>query len=426
MHDARHARDLDRGDALAAWRDRFAMPEMNGEPVAYLCGNSLGLMPVNVPEVVQAELEAWASMGVDAHFRSDPPWYSYHEVFRETGARLVGGRPGEVVMMNSLTVNLHLMLMSFYRPEGKRRAVLMEEGAFPSDRYAMATHLAARGVAPEEGMRLLRPRADESLLRAEDIESALEAIGSEVALVLLGGVNYYTGQLLDIPRITKAAHTQGCLVGFDLAHAAGNVPLELHAWEVDFAVWCSYKYLNAGPGAVAGCFVHERHGTDPGRVPPRLAGWWGHDPATRFAMDSSVGFMPQPGAEGWQVSNPSILAMAPLRASLDIFESVGLAALRAKSVKLTGYLSELLGDLPRDAVRLLTPEDSAARGCQLSYLVPGRGPAVNQALHQAHVVADYRAPDVVRLAPVPLYNSFEDVWRAAAAFRRALEKTGAG
>jgi kynureninase len=412
------ALEQDRSDGLAWCRAEFEVPRgAEGEPLLYFCGNSLGLLPKAARAEVIQELDDWARLGVEAHFAGRNPWYRYAESLQPRLANLVGARPDEVVAMNSLTVNLHLMLVSFYRPEGKRRKVLLEHAAFPSDSYAVASHLEARGVGPDAVI-LARPRPGENLLRTEDLETLLAERGSEIALVWLGAVHYYTGQLLDLERIVRAAKRAGCLVGFDLAHAVGNVLLRLHEWEVDFAVWCSYKYLNAGPGAVGGCFIHQRHGIDPAL--PRFAGWWGNDPATRFEQDSHAQFVPVPGMAGWQVSNPPILAMAPLRASLDLFERVGIAALRAKSERLTGYLEFVTVRPGPGAVELLTPRDPRARGCQLSLRVRGGGAAAVAALRARGIVADYREPDVIRVAPVPLYNTFHEVWRFAAALEELL------
>jgi kynureninase len=402
------ARGLDAGDPLRRFRGRFHVPPgPDGRPLIYFAGNSLGLQPTTVRALLQEELEDWAALAVEAHSCGRRPWYSYHELFAESGARLVGARVGEVVMMNSLTVNLHLMMVSFYRPAGRRRMVLMEDPAFPSDLYAVRTHLRARGVDPDGAVLQVRPRAGERSIRTEDVEATLGERGDEIALVLLSGVNFQTGQVLDMGRLTAAARRQGCMVGFDLAHAAGNVELRLHEWGVDFACWCSYKYLNAGPGAVAGCFVHERHGRDPDL--PRFAGWWGDDPQTRFRMHEKREFVPQPGAAGWQVSNPPILSLAPLRASLDIFDEAGMPALCAKSRRLTGYLRFLLEQSASGAIGILTPRES--QGAQLSLCVRGEPRAVHAALREAGVACDLREPDVLRVAPVPLYNTFEEVFR---------------
>lgn len=420
--DARHepwALEQDARDSLAWCRARFELPvDGDGAPLLYFCGNSLGLMPREVRTVVASELDAWSRRAVEGHLDGAHPWYSYHEPLVPLLARLVGAHPGEVAVMNSLTVNLHLMMISFYRPTAARWKILMEESAFPSDNYAVTSHLRSRGLDPAEGVLVARPRAGEVTLRTEDVEALLSSRGGEIAMVLLPGVQYFSGQLLDMERLTRAAHAAGCVAGFDLAHAAGNAVLRLHEWEVDFAVWCSYKYLNAGPGAVAGCFVHERHGSD--LAIPRLAGWWGNDPATRFRMHLNDRFVPVAGAAGWQLSNPPILAMAPLGPSLALFDQVGMPALREKSERLTGYLAQLLGDLPPERIRLLTPQEPGARGCQLSYRVPHGARALSDELRRRKIVGDFRAPDVIRLSPVPLYNTFHEVWRVAGAMRELV------
>lgn len=404
VDDEGFAKRLDEQDPLRRHRERFAIPAgPEGEPSVYFNGNSLGLMPLGAREYVEQELADWARLGVDGHFHGKTPWYSYHEVFRETGARLVGARPGEVVMMNSLTVNLHLMLATFYRPNPERHAILIEDEAFPSDTYAVRTHVRHHRLDPDRSVILAREK--------DDLEALLRERGHEIAVVMLGGVHYFSGRVLPMERIVEAGHRAGCVVGFDLAHAAGNIPLQLHDWNVDFAVWCSYKYLNAGPGAVAGCFVHERHGKNPDL--PRLAGWWGNDPNTRFRMHLEPEFVPREGADGWQLSNPPILAMAPLRASLDIFDEAGMSSLRAKSVVLTGYFRWLLEQDPDRPFEILTPSDPAERGCQVSLRFVDRPRERFRVLEQAGVVGDFREPDVVRLAPVPLYNTFHEVWRCA-------------
>ena len=405
------ARRLDERDPLARYRERFAIPTRDGRPVLYVNGNSLGLMPKEARRLVEDELDDWATLAVDAHFAGKTPWFSYHEVFREPGARLVGAHPGEVVMMNGLTVNLHLMMATFFRPEGARRKILIEDGAFPSDTYAAQTQLALHGIDPGEGLIRVAPRTGEALLRTEDLVETIERHGDEIAVVLLPGVQYFTGQFLDIAAVTKTARRRGCVAGWDLAHAAGNVPLSLHDWDVDFAVWCSYKYLNAGPGAIAGCFVHERHGSG---ALPRMGGWWGNDPATRFRMHEERTFVPREGADGWQLSNPPILAMAPLRASLAIFDEAGMDALRHKSVVLTGYLEWLLDRTTVKRFELITPRRTDERGCQLSLRILDRPAETPRAMEAVGVVGDFRPPDVFRVAPVPLYNSFHDVWRLAA------------
>jgi kynureninase len=409
------ALEQDRLDPLGRFREQFHIPAgPDGRPVAYLCGNSLGLQPKAVRGLIEQELDDWARLGVEGHFHGRSPWYPYHEQFRESGARLVGAMPGEVVMMNSLTVNLHLLMATFYRPTGRRTKLLIDEPCFPSDLYAVSSQVRHHGLDPAEHLLTIGPRPGEHLLREEDVETLLSEHGKEIALVLFNAVNFLTGQWLDVSRLTAVAQRQGCVVGWDLAHAAGNVVLRLHDWKVDFAAWCSYKYLNAGPGAVAGAFVHQRHGADLSL--PRLAGWWGNDPATRFRMHLEREFVPRPGADGWQVSNPPILALAPLRASLALFDEAGMEALWAKSEKLTGYLEWLLDQLPPGIVEVLTPREPARRGCQLSLRVPG-GRATLKRLEEAGIVCDFREPDVIRVAPAPLYCGFQDV----ATFVRTLD-----
>ena len=403
------AKRLDERDPLASVRDRFALPSRGGVPVLYFNGNSLGLMPKAARELVAGELDDWAALAVDAHFAGKTPWFSYHETLREPSARLVGALADEVVMMNGLTVNLHLMMATFFRPEGSRRKILIEDGAFPSDTYAAQTQLGLHGIDPDEGLIRVAPRPGETLLRTDDLVELIERRGSEIAVVLLPGVQYYTGQFLDIAAVTKVARRHGCVAGWDLAHAAGNVPLKLHDWDVDFAAWCSYKYLNAGPGAVAGCFVHERHARN--QALPRMGGWWGNDPTSRFRMHEQRDFVPRAGADGWQLSNPPILAMAPLRASLALFDEAGMDALRRKSVVLTGYLEWLLDQAPRKRFEVITPGNSGERGCQLSLRILERPTETVRELEAKGVIGDFRPPDVVRLAPVPLYNTFHEVWR---------------
>ncbi len=414
---------LDAGDPLSAFRAEFLIPKgPDGAPAAYFCGNSLGLQPAGAHADVVAELEDWARLGVGGHFQARTPWYSYHEAFREPGARLVGAEPGEVVMMNGLTVNLHLMMAAFYRPAGIRRKILIERPAFPSDRYAVETQLRMHGLDPAHDLIEVGAREGESVIGEDDLVSAVERAGDELAMLLLGGVNFLTGQLFDLARVARAARARGVVVGYDLAHAAGNVPLELHDWGVDFAVWCNYKYVNAGPGAVGGCFVHARHHGPPFRG---FGGWWGNDPATRFGMHLVRDFVPHGGAEAWQLSNPSILAMAPLKAALRQFDRAGMSALRAKSVALTGFLERLLRVHLAERVEIVTPEDPARRGAQLS-MVLRDGAGARARLERAGVVTDFREPNVVRAAPVPLYNSFEDVWRLVAALASTDEDLEAG
>lgn len=415
------ARRLDAQDDLARFREQFLIPtRADGRPVIYFCGNSLGLPPRTARTLINEELDAWASLGVEGHFAGKRPWYSYHELFRESGARLVGGRPGEVVMMNSLTVNLHLMMATFYRPAGKRRKILIEYPVFPSDVYAVKSQLAHHGFDPRQDLIEVRPREGGYFVRAEDIEAAIARESESIALVFLAGVNFFTGQVMDMARITAVARQHGCTVGWDLAHAAGNVPTQLHDWDVDFAVWCNYKYVNAGPGAVGGCFVHKRHGQNPEL--PRLAGWWGNDPSTRFLMHLLPDFVPREGADGWQVSNPPIFSLAPVLASLELFDAAGMAALREKSVKLTGYLQFLIDGVGTDRIEVVTPREPPERGCQISMLVHDRPRELFRALQAEGVICDFREPNVIRVAPVPLYNTFHEVWSFAEVLRRHVRQ----
>ena len=404
-----YAREADAADPLRDFRREFLFPQHEGRDVLYFTGNSLGLQPKGAAVILQEELEDWARYGVEGHFQARRPWYSYHELFSESLARIVGAKPKEVVAMNGLTTNLHLLLVSFYRPEGRRRKILCEERPFPSDTYAMASQIAFHGGDPEQDLVEMRPRKGEHTLRTEDIEARIAELGDELALVLFGGVNFYTGQAFDLEAITKAGHAAGALVGFDLAHAAGNIPLKLHDGGVDFACWCSYKYLNSGPGSVAGAFVHERHlGTDL----PRFAGWWGHDKDERFKMERT--FKPMPTAEAWQLSNAPVFAMAPHRASLDLFDQAGMDALVAKSRRVTAFLEAVIDQVASDTgkqLEIITPRDPEQRGCQLSVVLHGEGRALFDELTRRGVVADWREPNVIRLAPVPLYNGFQDVWR---------------
>ena len=412
-----YARGRDARDPLSALRARFAWPrDSAGRPLLYLCGHSLGLMPLAARDRIAEELEDWSNLAVRGHWQARRAWIDYHRQLTDALARLTGSLPLEVVAMNSLTVNLHLMLASFYRPQGGRTKILIEAGAFPSDRYAVASQLALHGLDPATQLLELKPAEGTQLVTTEQVEYFLQQRGAEIALVLWPGTQYLTGQVFGVARITAAAHRAGCIVGFDLAHSVGNVPLHLHQDGPDFAVWCSYKYLNAGPGAIGGAFVHERHA----RAPlPRMAGWWGHDRPSRFAM--GPGFEAMPGAEGWQISNPSILSAAPLLASLELFDEAGLTHLRARSVALTGYLSWLLAALP---VTQITPQDPQGRGSQISFSLGGdarRGRAVLEQLEAAGIECDWREPDVIRAAPVPLYNSFEDVFCFARALGAAVQ-----
>lgn len=417
--DADYAASLDRADELAPLRREFHVPESAAGPVHYLCGHSLGLMPRLARRCVERELDRWADRAVEGHFDEPGGWLDFHERFSAPLARLAGAEPDEVVVMNTLTVNLHLMMASFFRPDRSRYKILIEHGAFPSDRYAVRSQLAWHGLDSSDALIELGPAPNSSQLDADRFDALLEVEGERIALVLLPGVQYLSGQALDIERYTAGAHRYGCRIGIDLAHAIGNVPLRLHEWGPDFAVWCSYKYLNAGPGAIGGCFVHERWGRND-RL-PRLAGWWGHDAATRFSMPER--FVPDTGAEGWQLSNPPILSLAPLIASLDIFDRTGLPRLREKSEQLTGYLRYLLEQRLGDRVSVLTPAQHDAHGNQLSMRVAaaaGGSGRLSRALRKHGIVVDWRDPDILRVAAAPLYNGFDDVYRAAHALERVL------
>src|SRR3989440_1907073 len=411
------ALQLDSEDPLRHFRQKFHLPlGKDDRPLIYFAGNSLGLMPKAARAIVEEELDNWAKLGVDAHHATGTPWYTYHEALREPTARLVGANPLEVICMNSLTVNLHLMMATFYRSTKSRFKILMEDPAFPSDTYAIKTQIAHHGLDPKDVLVLARPRKGELTIRTEDIVDLIEKHADQLAVVMIAGVNFFTGQFFDIPTITQAAQKHGITVGIDLAHAAGNVPLSLHDWKVDFAVWCSYKYLNAGPGAAAGAYLHERHATN--TKLPRLAGWFGNDPNTRFQMKPE--FIPVPSADAWQVSNPPIFSMAPLRASLSIFdEAGGMKPLREKSLKLTNYLEFLLNEISASAARtsktftIITPGDASARGCQLSILAHEHPKELFKELQAAGVKCDFREPNVIRVAPTPLYNTFHEVWRFA-------------
>jgi kynureninase len=412
------AAELSSSGPLAAYRDRFHIPKnADGSDAVYLCGHSLGLQPKATRAYIEQEMKDWEQLGVEGHFHARNPWMPYHELLTASTARLVGALPNEVVVMNSLTVNLHLLMASFYRPTRERHKVLIEANAFPSDRYAVASQIQFHGYLPTDALIELSPRSGESNIRNEDIEERIAAEGKQIALILFSGVNYYNGQAFDLPRITKAGHANGCIVGFDLAHAAGNLPLKLHDWDVDFAAWCSYKYLNSGPGGIAGCFVNERHAHNTNL--PRFAGWWGHDKESRFRMGPD--FQPIAGAEGWQLSNPSILSLAALRASMDIFDEARIERLRAKSELLTGYLQFLLNQKPSETFDVITPTDLAQRGAQLSLRIKRNGRNVCDALTKKGIICDWREPDIMRVAPVPLYNSFLDAYVFAENFLKAVD-----
>lgn len=397
------ALSLDAKDELRKYRDKFHIPlQKNGEEHIYMCGNSLGLQPKRTKEYLNQELEDWAAFGVEGHFHAKNPWMPYHEFLTESYAKIVGAKPTEVVAMNTLTVNLHLMMVSFYQPTEKRHKIIIEGDAFPSDIYAVESQIKHHGFSPKTTLIKLRPRDGESAIRTDDIQTIIEREGDEISLIMLGGVNYYTGQVFDFENITKLGHAKGINVGFDLAHAAGNIKLELHKWGVDFAVWCSYKYLNSGPGSVAAAFVHERHHRTNLN---RFAGWWGHNKEDRFKMPCR--FNPIQSAEGWQLSNPPILSLAAIRASLSIFDEVGMDKLVAKSKELTNYLLYLLNTIDTDRIEIITPEE---RGCQLSIRVQNGNKILFDSITEKGVVSDWREPDVIRVAPIPLYNSFQDVF----------------
>jgi kynureninase len=406
--DHSHALELDKGDSLSRFRESFYVPAHNdGTDSIYLCGNSLGLQPKETKAYINQELDDWAKLGVEGHFHAQNPWMPYHEILAATTAKIVGAKPHEVVIMNTLTTNLHLMMVSFYRPQGKRTKILIEADAFPSDRYAVASQIQFHGYDDKEHIVEWAPRAGEHTPRLEDLESILKEQGDEIALIMIGAVNYYTGQFFNLKKITALGHAAGVVVGYDCAHAAGNVDLQLHDSGADFAVWCTYKYMNSGPGSLGGCFVHERHAQNADL--PRFTGWWGHNKDTRFKMRDD--FEPMPGAEGWQLSNPPILSMAAIRASLDLFAQAGFQNLCAKSTQLTSYLEYLVGNLDGERITIITPSNPADRGCQLSLAVKNADKSLFKAITAKGVIADWREPDVIRIAPVPLYNSFEDCWR---------------
>lgn len=400
------AAEADRQDPLASYRDTFFFPEKNGKPVIYFCGNSLGLQGKNVLAAMQTELNSWRDYAIGGFQQGEHPWLYYQEYLSPSMAKVVGALPHEVTVMNTLTVNLHLMLLSFYRPTEKRKIILMEKGAFPSDQYAMETLVKHYGLNPDEVIVEIAPAPGNFCITTNEITQAIHQLGDQLALVMLGGIQYYTGQLFDIPTITKAAHEVGAIAAFDLAHAVGNVPLHLHDWKVDFAVWCTYKYLNGGPGAVGGAYVHEKYAQD--TEFPRLAGWWGNDEKTRFRMEK--GFIPKPTAGGWNISTAQVLNMCCLRSSLTIFDEVGMPAIREKSIRLTGYLEFLLNSIPSLPCTIITPSDPNQRGAQLSLYFKEDGRAIFDRLIQQGIVVDYREPGVIRVAPSPLYCSYQDVY----------------
>jgi kynureninase len=400
------AKHLDREDALSEYRECFERPtDDQGQPLIYLCGNSLGLQPKQTKKYLELELEHWAKWGVDGHTEGENAWLPYHELLTHQMAKVVGGKPQEVVVMNTLTVNLHLMMVSFYRPTKERFKVIIEADAFPSDRYAVESQIKFHGFDPKEALILWQPNPEDGLCHFSDFEQLMQEHGQSTALVMLGNSNYYSGQVYPIRAITDISHHYGATVGFNLAHGAGNILCDLHENQVDFAVWCTYKYLNSGPGSLGGVFVHQRHAH--AHELPRFTGWWGHNKETRFKMRDE--FDPIPGAEGWQLSNPPILSMAAIRASLDLFDRAGMKSLREKSIKLTGFLADSLNALSHDKIRILTPIDPAHRGAQLSLQIKNSDKTLHQKLTDLGVVSDWREPDVIRVAPAPLYNSFQDV-----------------
>ena len=406
------AQQLDKQDSLAHYRNEFHLIKKDGTPMVYLCGNSLGLQPKSAKAAIDQELKDWAELGVEGHFDGKNPWMYYHHFLTENAAKVVGALPNEVVIMNNLTTNLHLMMVSFYKPTATRYKIMMEVSAFPSDMYAMETQARFHGLNPDEAIVELKPRDGEYTLRTEDILAQIETHKDSLAIVMIGGVNYYTGQAFNMQAITAAAHAVGAIAGFDLAHAAGNLHLKLHDWDIDFAVWCTYKYLNSGPGGTSGVFVNQKHGDKPELV--RFAGWWGHDEQERFQMKK--GFKPMIGAAGWQLSNAQIFPMAIHKASLEMFAAAGIENLRKKSELLTAYLEFILNDYVQ-YLTVITPSDPNQRGCQLSIIMKNNGKKLFDYLQTQNILPDWREPDVIRMSPVPMYNSFEDIFRIGAALK---------
>ena len=412
------AKEQDHLDPLNRFREKFHIPkDSESNDIVYLCGNSLGLQPKNTQKYIQEELNDWAKLGVEGHTEAKHPWMPYHEFLSNTMAKIVGAKPSEVVMMNTLTTNLHLLMVSFYQPTKTKYKIVIESDAFPSDKYAVESQLDFHGFDKKEELVLWKPRQGEELCRFEDLEKIMKNQGDEIALILIGTTNYYTGQSFPIKKITELGHKHKCIVGFDLAHGAGNIQPNLHDNGPDFAVWCSYKYLNSGPGSLGGLFVHERHANNPKLK--RFTGWWGHNKKTRFNMRQEFDVLP--GAEGWQLSNPPILSMAAIRASLDIYEEAGFENILAKQKKLTGYLEFLLQNLKNDRISIITPSNPEERGCQLSLAVKNADRSLHDKLSKAGVISDWREPDVIRVAPAPLYNSFEDVYLMVERLKQCLE-----
>lgn len=414
-----YAQNLDKNDELSGFRNRFHFPlDSNGNKKLYFTGNSLGLQPISTRDYITQELDDWAKYGVDGHFEAKNPWMPYHEIVTDKLARIVGAKHEEVVAMNSLTANLHFLMVSFYRPEGKKRKIVIEYDAFPSDVYAVKSQIKFHGGNPDTDLIYLKARDGEHTVNFEDIQYILETQSDEIALIMLGGVNYYTGQLFDMKAITEIAHKNNIIAGFDLAHAVGNIHLHLHEWGIDFAAWCSYKYLNAGPGGIAGIFVHERHLNED---LPRFEGWWGQNKKTRFLMGRK--FEGIPTAEAWQLSNPPIFQLAALNASLDIFEEVGMEKLNLKTRKLTGYMEQLVNSLGSETIEIITPSNPNQRGCQLSIRVKSADKSLFEQLNKQNIISDWREPDVIRVAPVPLYNSYEDCFKFSDILKMTLTKS---
>jgi kynureninase len=403
-----YAKQLDQEDPISYLRNEFHIPrDKDGKEWLYFTGNSLGLQPKITSKYIEQELNDWANFGVEGHFEAKNPWLSYHELLTDAMAKVVGAKPVEVVVMNTLTTNLHLLMVSFYQPSKTKYKIIIESDAFPSDRYAVQSQLSFHGFDPEEALIEWKPKEGKELLELEDLKSILDSQGDEVALLLIGGVNYYTGQYLDIKKIAELGHAKKCMVGIDLAHGAGNIQPNLHDSSIDFAAWCTYKYLNSGPGSLSGLFVHEKHAQR--KDLPRFAGWWNHNKETRFNMRQPFDVMS--GAEGWQLSNPPILSMAAIKASLDIFEKVGMDALLKKSKKLTGFFEYLINEIASDTIKIITPTNPNERGCQLSLQVKNADKNLHKKLTENNIITDWREPDVIRCAPVPMYTSFEDVYQ---------------
>jgi kynureninase len=413
------AKQLDQEDSLAFLRNEFHIPrDTKGKEWSYFTGNSLGLQPKTTQKYLQQELDDWANLGVEGHFEAKNPWLHYHEDLSVKMAKIVGAKPIEVTIANTLTVNLHLLMVSFYQPTKTKYKILIESDAFPSDRYAVESQLKFHGFDPAESLVEWKPRNGETLLRIEDLEQIIQNQGDEIALLLIGGLNYYTGQFLDLKKIATIGHSKNCFVGIDLAHGAGNIQPNLNDSNVDFAAWCTYKYLNSGPGSLGGIFIHEKHAYN--KDLPRFAGWWNHNKKTRFNMRQPFDVME--GAEGWQLSNPPILSMAAIKASLDIFDKIGMDLLREKSIRLTGFMEFLLHQIDSDKINIITPKNPLERGCQISIQVKNADKDLHKKLSQHHIITDWREPDVIRCTPVPMYNSFEEVYEMVSVFKKLMNE----